>query len=90
MTQLLKDILQRDKSLRGLNAVLLWDDVVDKKIQKHTRPIKLQRGALYVMTDSPVWAQELNFFKKEIIDKINDKAGEKIVKDIRFKVGGIA
>lgn len=88
MTQLLKDILQGDNLLRGLNAVLLWENVVDTKISKHTKAIKLHRGILHVSTDNSVWSQELNFFKKEIIDKMNTKAGSKIVRDIRFKVGG--
>jgi len=89
LTQLLRDILQENKTFKGLNAVLLWDDVVDSKIQKHTRALKLQRGALYVIVDNAIWAQELNFFKQEIMEKINGKAGRKIVKDIRFKVGGV-
>lgn len=89
MTQLLKDIFQGDNILKGLNSVLLWDIVVDEKIKKHTKAIKLQRGVMYVITDNSVWAQELNFFKKEIIDKINSKAGNKAVRDIRFKVGGL-
>ena len=89
MTQLLKDILQGDDLLKGLNAVLLWDEVVDRKIQKHTRAVKLQRKALYVVVESSTWASELNFFKKELLEKINSKAGYEAVRDIRFKVGEI-
>ncbi|MBI5701512.1 DUF721 domain-containing protein [Candidatus Saganbacteria bacterium] len=89
MTELLKNILQGHKDLRGLNAVLLWDDVVESKIKKHTRALKLNRGTLSVVTENSVWAQELNFFKKEIMDRINIKAGSKVVRNIMFKVGGI-
>ena len=73
MTQLLKDIFQKDSVLKGLNIVLLWDDVIDEKIKKHSKALKLQRGVLYVITENSVWAQELNFFRKDIIDKINNK-----------------
>ena len=98
MTQLLKDIFQKDSVLKGLNIVLLWDDVIDEKIKalqdfdrttRDSKALKLQRGVLYVITENSVWAQELNFFRKDIIDKINNKAGYKAVRDIRFKVGGM-
>lgn len=89
MTQLLRDILQEDKKFRGLNAILLWADVVESKIQKHTLALKIQNSVLYVLCESAVWAQELGFFKQEIIGKINDKAGFKAIKEIRFKVGEI-
>lgn len=89
MTQLLKDILQGDDRLKGLNAVLLWDKVVDHKIQKHTKALKLQRKVLYVTVESSTWASELSFFKKEMLEKLNEKAGYTAVRDIRFKVGGI-
>lgn len=88
MTLLLKDILQADKSLKKLNAVLLWEDVVDKKIKKHTKAIKLQKNVLYVSVQNSIWAQELGFYKTDFIFKINQRAGEQLVKDIRFKVGG--
>jgi len=67
----------------------LWDEVVDPKVRKHTKALKLQRGVLYITAESPVWSQELNFFRQELVDKINNKAGYKAVRDIRFKVGGV-
>ena len=89
MTELLKDIFQNDRLLRDINGVLLWEEVIEDKIKKHTRALKLQKKTLHVLADSSMWSNELNFFKKEIINKINKKAGSKIVDDIRFKVGGI-
>ena len=32
----------------------------------------------------PVWRNELQFFKAEIIKKLNDKIGRTVVKDIKF------
>lgn len=87
MTQLLKDILQESKRLRGLNAVLLWEAVAEKGLAKHTEALKLQRGILYVLTKSPAWAQELNFLKVDLIAKLNERVGYRAVRDIRFKYG---
>lgn len=89
MTQLLKDIFQQNNIFKNASSVLLWDEVVTQAIKKHTKALKVQRGTLHVLADSSVWANELNFLKKDIIVKINEKAGEKIISDIRFKVGGI-
>jgi len=36
--------------------------------------------------ESNVWANELSIRKGEIIKKINSKAGEEIINDIRFRI----
>jgi len=68
---------------------MLWDEVVSDTIKKHTKPIKIQRKIIYVSVDNSVWANELNYLKEDIIKKINDKSGEKVITDIKFKVGDI-
>jgi len=89
LAELLKNIFCDSKLLKCLNGVLLWEKVVNKKIAKHTYAVKIVKKILYVNVDSSVWAQELNFLKREIIDRINTKVGETLIKDIRFKVGGL-
>ncbi|MFA4967243.1 MAG: DUF721 domain-containing protein [Candidatus Margulisiibacteriota bacterium] len=91
MTQLLADILKRPQISKGIKAgwtVLLWEESVSTEIAKQTEAVKVKNRVLYVNTKSPVWAQELNFLKKEIMDRMNEKAGFSAVKDIRFKAGG--
>lgn len=91
MTQLLADILKQPRISKGINAgwtVLLWEQSVSPEIAKQTEAIKVKNRVLYVNTKSPVWAQELNFLKKDIMDRINEKAGCAAVRDIRFRAGG--
>jgi len=91
LTQLLADILKRPQISKGIKAgwtVLLWEESVSTEIAKQTEAVKVKNRVLYVNTKSPVWAQELNFLKKEIMDRMNEKAGFSAVKDIRFKAGG--
>jgi predicted nucleic acid-binding Zn ribbon protein len=73
------------ESCRILN---LWSEVVDEQVGKNTEAVKIKNQVLYVSTSSSVWAQELSFLKKEIIKKINEKAGKEVVKDVRFKAFG--
>jgi len=89
LTELLRNIFKEDSFLGKLNVVLLWEEVADKEIKKHASALKFQKNVLYVIVESPVWAQELKFFKTELIEKLNKKIGSDLVSDIRFKVGGI-
>lgn len=91
MTQLLAEVFKdrrSGKSIQGLRIVLLWEESVSSEIAKQTEAIKVKNKVLYVKTKAPVWAQELNLLKKELLDRINEKAGFFAVRDIRFKAGG--
>lgn len=91
MTLLLADILKNNsfnKGMRDGRVVLLWEESVSAEIARQTEAVKVRNRILHVNTKSPVWAQELNFLKKEIMDRINEKAGYVAVRDIRFKSGG--
>lgn len=91
MTQLLADILKEGtlgRAVREGRVVTLWETTVSSEIARHTEAVKIHRKTLYVNVKSPVWAQELNFLKVQIIDKINQAAGYPAIKDIRFKAGG--
>jgi predicted nucleic acid-binding Zn ribbon protein len=91
LTQLLAEILKKPEASRVIRSgliVLLWEESISQEIAKQTEAVKVKNRILYVNAKSPVWAQELNFLKKEIMDRINEKAGFMAVKDIRFKAGG--
>jgi predicted nucleic acid-binding Zn ribbon protein len=65
-------------------AMVYWDLVVGKEISQHTAPFKITKGVLYVRVDDPVWRNELQFFKNDIIEKLNSKTGKHLVKDVKF------
>jgi hypothetical protein len=49
-------------------------------------PYKLSEGEILLNVDSPVWLQELNYFKKDVIEKLNPYG----VRDVRFKLGRVS
>jgi len=57
---------------------------VGKKIAENTTVQDVKHGILLVHAESPVWAQELQFKKKEILSNLNSSLGKKTIKDIRF------
>jgi len=73
-----------DTGVNQQQAVNLWPIVVGKKIAENTTVQDVKHGVLIVRVDSPIWAQELQFQKKEVLFKINKTMGKKTIKDIRF------
>lgn len=64
--------------------MVYWDSVVGKDISRQTTPYKIADGILYVKVEDPVWRNELQFFKSEIIQKLNSKTGKQLIKDVKF------
>ena len=64
-----------------------WDQVVGEKIAANAQPAAFKGSMLIVNVSSSVWLHQLQFEKAEIIDKLNEAFGKKLVDDIRFKVG---
>lgn len=65
-------------------AVILWPQAVGKEIKKQTIANRIQAGVLFVSVSSPVWVNELTYLKSNIIKKINELIGQKVVQDIKF------
>jgi predicted nucleic acid-binding Zn ribbon protein len=65
-------------------AIAYWDRVVGKEISEQTEPYKISEGILFVKVSDPSWRNELQFFKNDIINKLNKILKNKTVKDIKF------
>ena len=65
----------------------LWPQAVGQQIALQTQPDRIHAGTLFVRTTSSVWVQQLHFMKEDILQKINQLAGKKTVRDIHFTVG---
>lgn len=66
-----------------------WDKLVDESISAQVRPVKIERGVLYVSVQNSAFKDQLKFFAEEIIDAINEHYGqeESLVKSIRIAKG---
>ena len=73
-----------DVGVNQEQAVNIWPTAVGEKIAENTTVQDVKHGVLFVRANSPVWAQELQFQKKEVLFKINSALGKKTIKDIRF------
>lgn len=60
-----------------------WCEFVGEKISAKVKPVKLERGILLVAVESSAYKDQLKFWSEEIIDAINEKFGEPLVKGIK-------
>ena len=73
-----------DKAVKQFSAIDIWDEVVGKNISKNTEATDVKHGVLVVKVSNSAWRQELLFKKEEILEKINGRIGNNLIRDIRF------
>jgi len=67
----------------------VWNDVVGNTIARNAQPEKIRNGTLFVKVTSPVWMQQLQFMKDLITEKLNQRLGTPVVRNIFFVVGRV-
>lgn len=70
--------------LKKTRLISSWPEVVGPAIARHTEDIYLHEGTLVIKINSAVVKKELNLLKQQIVDRLNEKAGEKIIHSIRI------
>ena len=103
MKQIEMTILKIVKSKAGKEKFLVyylsnnWLDMCGANIAKHSKPNRIERGILFVNTDSSAWSHNLLMMKTQLLGKIKKSVGEigslrnpdLIIKDIMFFNGTI-
>jgi predicted nucleic acid-binding Zn ribbon protein len=64
----------------------IWESAVGSTIANDSRPWKVKGNTLEVHVTNSSWLHHLNFMKNDIIQKLNARLGEQIIKTIRFSV----
>ncbi|MBL4707651.1 MAG: DUF721 domain-containing protein [Flavobacteriales bacterium] len=71
--------------LDEMSLVKSWEEIVGKMISRHTSEIYFKSGILYVRLDSAPLRQELSYAKTKLKERLNEKAGKLMVKEIHLK-----
>lgn len=77
------------KRLKEGKIWLIWNDCVGEQIASHARPAAFRDGTLTLCVDSAPWMQQLNFLKKQLMEKLNARLGEELVREIFLKAGTV-
>ncbi len=75
-----------ESSIRFIEVEKNWHTLFNQPLSSHMVPCKITEGVILLNVDSPVWLQELNYFKKDIIKKLSPYG----IKEVRFKLGRVS
>ena len=81
--------MKLQKKYNAQSVIVHWKKIVGDDISAHAYPVIVQSGILVIGVNNSVWCHHLSMMKESIMDKINSFIGEKIILDIRFKVGSL-
>ena len=66
-----------------------WREVVGDFIAEHSKPARLKEGILYVHVLQPAIHFELERnWKAQIVQRLRERFGARVVREVRFRVGG--
>ncbi len=85
LAEAMKDYI-KEMNLEGkLNEIGLinsWEETVGKAIASRTSKIYIKDQVLYIHLNSSVARNELLMFRQVLKEKLNEKAGSEVIKDI--------
>jgi hypothetical protein len=67
------------KKLKEVSLITSWEKIMGKMIASRTDKIYIKNDTLYLRLTSPVLKNELAMMRQDIIDRMNEAAGEKLV-----------
>ena len=74
--------------LHETEVIDAWSKIVGEFIAAHSAPVALRQGVLYVRVLQPALHYELEQVSKiDILRKLKQRFGTKVIRDIRFRVG---
>jgi predicted nucleic acid-binding Zn ribbon protein len=74
-----------DQKLKEVGIVSQWEKLMGKTVAVRTSQIYIRNHILYIHVTSSVLKNELLMMRQAIIEKINEKAGERVVEQIVIK-----
>ena len=81
-------IMNEAKSNKNIMEEILrlhWKEIVGEALAKRSWLLYSKGGTLYIGVKNSVWLQQMQFFKRELIDNINNYMNNKVVRDIVLK-----
>jgi predicted nucleic acid-binding Zn ribbon protein len=87
---ILADVLKsyrRESDAELVQVWQVWDQIVGDVIAQNARPAAFKGKILLVHVSSSTWIHQLQFVKKEMIEKLNEAHGKALIDDLKFKIG---
>ena len=81
----MKGFINKSKLKNGIRALQIeevWEQIMGKTIAKYTAKIEIINYTLFIRTNVGPLKNELMFQKNQIIERINEAFGEKVVTQV--------
>ena len=89
--EVLPGLLQKlglKERLGETEVIEAWTSIVGEFIARHSAPVSLREGILYVRVLQPSLHYELEQISKaEVVRKLKRRFGGKVVRDVKFRLG---
>lgn len=85
MSDALKGFINKSKLRNGIRAVQIeevWEQLMGKTIAKYTNKIEIINQTLFIRTHVGPLKNELMYQKPQIIQRINEAFGEKVISEV--------
>lgn len=82
------DGLNLGPRLAGWKAVEAWEGVIGAEAAGRTKAVRFEQGRLVVEVDSSARMAQLGFEKPALIEKLNARTGDGVVRDLTFVMAG--
>ena len=76
------------EKLRPHQALALWPEVAGEAIAAACEAEAVRGGVLFVRAKSSAWANEMTFYKADLLTRLNLRLGGKVLDDIHFSTAG--
>jgi len=81
--------LNLTERLREADIWRLWPEIVGSTVASRAQPLRIINGTLTVAVSSAPWMQELRFLLPMMKEKLNQRLGADVVKEITLKAGKV-
>ena len=88
MQEAMKEFLKKSRLKNGIQALKIedvWEQIMGKTIAKYTDKIQIINHTLFITSQVAPLKNELLYQKEQIVERVNEALGEKIVKDVVIK-----
>ncbi len=88
MAEALKAFINQSKLKGGIQALEIedaWEKIMGKTIAKYTDSIKIINHTLFIRSTVAPLKNELLYQKEQIIKRVNELLGEKVINDVNIQ-----
>ena len=74
-----------DEKLAEVRAIRSWEELLGKTVARYTKNLYIKNKTLYVSLNSSIVRNEIMMIRDDLIKKLNEKAGRKVIDKIVVK-----